>query len=1377
MAKPCKVTYGGKKYSIEEFLGVLHDGLLDQMVQDKVIDTKQLTKKPEMVERTEFDSQEDAELYEISRETDPNVIEAKYFTLPSAEDTNFKDYQIMEYLGSKGKITESDWARYNDINNLTPEIRRRYIDSTNKKATELDVQAQELQEQLGIPIEPSDFADVILEYGNLEGFKKKSKSSIEQALLERYSELTGKNQITDAAAQKGYDAVKAKGKAERKVATQKERLEEVGITQEDIARQKEFEESGFGELETPLEKFKFKEKQIKKEGKGKSEIEIAKDKVIAAKQMLEQMRKNMGIVDDPERKAKALFEYHKALVGLAKAYIKAGVNSIKDFAIEIGESVNKEVKDAWNEAKNDVKKTLSDFVAEADTSLVNEEVKLKRDIYGFDEPLPKTSKPNPVLLEEAIERIKDGESVYDIIDKIKNGEPITDVESVMLAQFQGTKEAELYKINKKIEASKDSSPLEFEKTLQKKNEIIDDLIAAYNASELSGTVAGRALQARKVRVLQDYSLANMMARTRKANNNRPLTREQFEEVNAKFDALVEAETKLKTKIAKLEAENEKLKLNKSETRLRKEAAIDGRNKNRAEVKESLKKERSSIIEEMNKILNKNRGTLSANPIPVEMFPLVAKLAKNYFVDGVTSIEGIVDNIYNDIKDLVDGVTKRDVRDAISGYGKDSRPTQNDLQRELIDLREQAKLISRIEDAEAGIKKTKDDRTRREASDEVNRLRARLKDLTKGDDALDALKERLKRNIKETKRKLDNKDYSKPEKLDVELDNEARKLQDAYRKIKFDFDVAVEKEKLRNRTEAEKYTDLAVDVLNIPRALMATADLSAPLRQGLLPTISNPVMASKSFVEMLKQWGDKDRAERWLADLKDSPGYQLMEMSGLYIADRTNARVVAKEEDFQSNLAEKIPIAGKLVSASERAYVAYLNKMRADLFTKGVQVLQNDGESFATNPKVYKALADYINASTGRGSLGVLNSAAPVLNAAFFSPRLMASRLQLLTNWVNPWFYKNTPHAVRKMYFKDMGAFIAFGTGMLVLASLGGADVEDDPRSPDFGKIRSGNTRWDIWGGFQQFVRYAYQFSSGEKKSTASGKITVLDGTSYTKETRMSVIGNFVRSKLAPVPSALVDFMFGENMVGDPFDLQTAVTTRILPLVGQGIYESAQQDGWAKAILTTGFPSIFGVGVQTYGLNDFLKQGVDEKAIKLLIDKKAVAIEPKENERTVYDAVTGEKRKMTSDEFETYFAEWSSYIKKDLNENYKKYQGMSPEKFETEFRKIKSEATSSAKQKVTDVIPETLKIEIEGDSYKLYPEIVEERRELIDEQVDKIGSSSKFNKKINKMIADGDIDDTEADIEKVLMKEAKTEATKEIKKRYKKKMDELGVIVD
>jgi hypothetical protein len=61
------------------------------------------------------------------------------------------------------------------------------------------------------------------------------------------------------------------------------------------------------------------------------------------------------------------------LVGLAKAYIKEGVNSVKDFAKELGENLTQEIKDAWNEANGKSKKTLSDFKDDAEKIQAKEE--------------------------------------------------------------------------------------------------------------------------------------------------------------------------------------------------------------------------------------------------------------------------------------------------------------------------------------------------------------------------------------------------------------------------------------------------------------------------------------------------------------------------------------------------------------------------------------------------------------------------------------------------------------------------------------------------------------------------------------------------------------------------------------------------------------------------------------------------------------------------------------------------------------------------------------------------------------------------------------------------------------------------------------------
>jgi hypothetical protein len=168
-----KVTYNGVNYSSDEFSSLLHDGLLDQLVKDKIIDDSNFVKKAEAIERTEFDSEEEAELYGISRETDPNVIAAKYFTLPTLEESSSpKDLILMEHFSGKrsSKINESDWAEYNDLNNLTPEIRKKYINSTNKSGR-LDTEALSYEENEGISFAPEDFIDFILLKKDLANLK------------------------------------------------------------------------------------------------------------------------------------------------------------------------------------------------------------------------------------------------------------------------------------------------------------------------------------------------------------------------------------------------------------------------------------------------------------------------------------------------------------------------------------------------------------------------------------------------------------------------------------------------------------------------------------------------------------------------------------------------------------------------------------------------------------------------------------------------------------------------------------------------------------------------------------------------------------------------------------------------------------------------------------------------------------------------------------------------------------------------------------------------------------------------------------------------------------------------------------------------------
>lgn len=1034
-----------------------------------------------------------------------------------------------------------------------------------------------------------------------------------------------------------------------------------------------------------------------------SKLQTAKDRMAAAKAKLKGAK--LGIAQDSEQKAKDLFEYHSAIVEVAKIYIadavRNGITTAKQFAKAIGENLTKGVQEAWDEAsakEGVTPKTLESFAPKKKTVVTepiveekvvltpeqtvrNADVAAKRAIYGFNEPLQFKKQTNPETIEKAVRAIKSGVKPLDIVQKALNREALSDVEVAILNIYQQNKESELLKADEEIESMTDSGAMAFSDEVSKRDVIFVALLRAYDASETAGNVSGRALQARKAALKQDYSFASMIIKARKANNNEQLSKEKSEEVLKKYKEIMAAKDALKRRVAFLEDQNNKLKLKGALAPLIKEAALESRGVDRTLIKDKLKAEREDLFKQFNDLVKASRSELGANPIKLEMFPIIAKLAKNYLKEGAINAEGLVDKLFIDLAGSIDGLTKAHVREALvkSQEETEVKPTQEELIEEMTEAKSELESVSK------------------EEVDEKEKKR------------LDTYKKGINKRIQELADKIKNKDYAKKVINPVLLDKEALDLQRKYAKLKYDFDLDMARDRLAKRTLNQKLIDAALDKANIPRALMASADFSAPLRQSLTATISHPILAARAGLEMFGQAGSAERAENWLLDLKESQGYQLIQDSGLYIADSSNPEVSAREEDFGSNLANYVPG----VKASERAYSAYLNKMRVDIFSQGVNLLLEDGMTFANNPAAYKSLATFVNASTGRGDLGkFLERGSKYLAPLFFSPRFLASRLQLLSGSV----LFGAPPAVKKMYIRDIGSTIAFGLVVLALFKYrGGADVEDDPRSSDFGKIRLGDTRWDIWGGFQQPVRYIIQFLSGQKKSSASGKIEELDGTNYNKQTRLGVVGNFFRSKLAPLPAMAVDAMAGENMVGERFDLAKNWHKSITPLVWQGIYDSANQDGWAFGLLATGLPSTFGVGVQSYAVNNFLQKGVDDKSIKLLLSKKATAIEPKEHDKMIYDVKTGEERKMTTDEFKNYYDIWANYIKDNLKENHNDYASMSNEKFEEKFRKIKTQASTLAKETVSGITSATKKINItidgEEESFDLTPEQIKLRVDI------------------------------------------------------------------
>ena len=380
------------------------------------------------------------------------------------------------------------------------------------------------------------------------------------------------------------------------------------------------------------------------------------------------------------------------------------------------------------------------------------------------------------------------------------------------------------------------------------------------------------------------------------------------------------------------------------------------------------------------------------------------------------------------------------------------------------------------------------------------------------------------------------------------------------------------------------------IIGIPRTLMSAGEVSATWRQGGLLLFRDPLVSVKSFGRQLQAGFPKVSlrvlnrrietmtgegvAEARLAQMEQHPIIQEYGKK-LFLAPMGEAAQRAamgmREEAFVSRTIQRVPILGHMVKMSERAYITFLNEMRFRSFVNRIQGWQARG--WEVTQADADLLADWINIATGRGKLGTFERAGGELSTVLYSPRLFAARLETLP--YGAYAAAKSP-AMRKEIAKDLVTFVMGNASLVALAKLSGAaDVEIDPRSTNFGKIRIGDTRLDPWGGFQQIARTVAQVATGQAKA-GSGNIYTAD--------RLVQLGRFMQGKLSPAAGFLVDVMRGETMIGEELSasgesLKAQAWNRLMPMWWQDVKDAVEEYG-AEGILRT-LPGAVGWGTQTY----------------------------------------------------------------------------------------------------------------------------------------------------------------------------------------------------
>ena len=397
---------------------------------------------------------------------------------------------------------------------------------------------------------------------------------------------------------------------------------------------------------------------------------------------------------------------------------------------------------------------------------------------------------------------------------------------------------------------------------------------------------------------------------------------------------------------------------------------------------------------------------------------------------------------------------------------------------------------------------------------------------------------------------------------------------------------------RKTSIASMIQDLSFEVFNTPRALQASLDLSAAGRQGIIFSISHPLASMKAMGRSMRAALSLKYADDIERTTRQTKWGQLAEKFGVHISPTGFAsKIGAKEEIYMSRLAESLPFGiGKAVAASERAFATFLNQQRREVFILQAKKWINAGITPQNNAKTFHQFAEFVNHATGRGSLEQMKPGAlTMLNALFYSPRFQVSRFQVMGDLISP----KTTWTARKAIARDLAEFYATGLGIMGMSKVGGAEVETDWRSSDFGKIKVGNTRYNYWGAFQPMARLAGQMFSGEIKQTGTGKLKSKD---YT-----DLLINFLRTKLAPVPGRAWDVAVGETYLGEPVEptakfIGKTAFEMLVPLFIQDSIDAWRFQGADAQFPLSATLAFTGIGVQTWELAPFSELELEKDSL-------------------------------------------------------------------------------------------------------------------------------------------------------------------------------------
>jgi|GEM_PF-7070228 len=507
---------------------------------------------------------------------------------------------------------------------------------------------------------------------------------------------------------------------------------------------------------------------------------------------------------------------------------------------------------------------------------------------------------------------------------------------------------------------------------------------------------------------------------------------------------------------------------------------------------------------------------------------------------------------------------------------------------------------------------------------------------------------------------------------------------------------IEESRRKNLNIGQKAWEGLNDVVSLlPRTMMAGLEMSVVGLQGFVYSTSHPVKAFSNLLDSLRSIVD----ERYALAIKENIDQRTNYRNGDYSAGKVDFTVengpkAALEDINQSSILRLIknsktkwllpPRAiAQAYSAFERGYRTYANTAKADMFdiakadTMGFRdFFDKHFGKFGYKSKAWseednKTTGRAVNILTGRGT-GLQTGG--LTNFLLYAPRWTWSRIQ--TEIVLP-FQMLTPKAIgqwnadpamrvafAKLYLQSMVGTASMYAMVYWALKLAADDEEHEPEigtditSTDFGKIKVGDTRINMMGGFQQPAVLGARILLGAKTS-GSGRTVDIRGedADWGGGSVYRVMGDYARTKFGPGMSLLTDIADGQDVAGNKKSAGEMIVDRLTPMTYRDVLKAEEELNWKQGAIA-GILAFFGAGVGTYGVKTQYADASPEdrakidKSLMRAADELARVKPMKTDKREAWEAdqsVAHNKLKAIGRTDEQLSSEYWKYLQKEIED--------------------------------------------------------------------------------------------------------------------------------